>query len=182
MTTPVVLPENRWSGVYAPEPMRRLVDGFALAAAQRLAYPFFDLDNQPVNLLPFLAWQFDADAFDLEGQPANQRLAIRNARLLNGYVGTEEAFTVFLGTNLAVGEIEYNQGLTPLRDVSVDLYITPPPGRVGDARFLAYVVRVARRLFHYTLGVNAVHILSRWTANIYVVMAARPVITGVFRG
>ena len=94
MTAPI-LPENRWQGIWSPEPMERLVDGFAKAAATSGATsPLNDYAHVARALLPFLAWQNRAIAFNPDGIESLQRSALAESRELNRLVGTEQALDI----------------------------------------------------------------------------------------
>ena len=103
MTQSHRLPEERWNGIRTYPPMEIGVDKWTDIMAMRLAHPLNDYDNVDPSLLPLLAWQNGAVAFDPGGTEEQQRLALKNARRLSLAQGSDLAFDILCESNGVVG-------------------------------------------------------------------------------
>ena len=94
-------PEARWNGIWAPVPMQVVVDGASQMLNRYHAY--LDYDRCHPSVLPVLAWQEDAIAFDPDAPVPRQRVALKQARRLHTLIGTEAAFHILMEINATVG-------------------------------------------------------------------------------
>ena len=164
MTTPV-LPENRWIGVWSPESMRRVVDGYGRVVAQSGdTAALNDYANIDVSILPFLAYQEHAYGYFIGGTESQRREALKMAREMNRLVGTETALQLLLDQNFTVGSITYLdqtlEGTPYLRRKFVDIDIVQPPGEPIDPDLAEYLSQAVRETLPYTLELRRVNITS----------------------
>lgn len=110
----MALPKNRWRGIWWPratnaeEPfMALMIDALEPTLRDALAYPTNDYENQPVSILPLLAYQGDAFAFDPNGSEIQQRNVLAGYKLLHTLVGTEAAFDQLMAQNNTRGFLRY---------------------------------------------------------------------------
>lgn len=104
MTQPK-LPIERWNGYDVRESGQLIVDKWTPIMHSRLTYPLNDFENQHSSMLPVLAWQNGAIAFDPGGTQRQQRLALANAKHLNLLQGTFESFDILCRSNDVLGFI-----------------------------------------------------------------------------
>lgn len=104
MTT---LPPERWNGIWSPDPMRLLVDAWSGLLAQMTANRTNDFVGIDASLLPLLAWQNAASAYDPTGTEEARREALVRARQIHALSGTEEAYNLLLLVNQTVGRLDY---------------------------------------------------------------------------
>ena len=164
MTTPA-LPENRWIGVWSPESMRRVVDGYGRVVAQSGdTAALNDYANIDVSILPFLAYQEHAYGYFIGGTESQRREALKMAREMNRLVGTEAALQNLMDQNFTVGSITYLEqtleGTPYLRHKFVDIDIMQPPGELIDADLAEYLGQAVRETLPYTLELRRVNITS----------------------
>ena len=169
----------RWFGVYAPTPMRVLVDTVGEILAEYQIADWDDYDNLPEALLPIVAYANDAIAFDSSGTVEQKRAALRRNDELQAAIGTEDGFQILMSINQSEGTIRYQpavmvDGQGPfLRDIELDIAL--PPGRVGDTGLAQYLVRASRRTLPYTLNIQRINILSSYRATFYMGVHVAPV-------
>ena len=164
MTTPA-LPETRWIGVWSPESMRRVVDGYGRVVAQSGdTAALNDYANIDVSILPFLAYQERAYGYFIGGTESQRREALKMAREMNRLVGTEAALQLLLDQNFTVGLIRYldqtTEGTPYLRHKLVDIDIVQPPGEPIDLDLAEYLSQAVRETLPYTLELRRVNITS----------------------
>ena len=164
MTTPV-LPENRWIGLWSPESMRRVVDGYGRVVAQSGdTAALNDYDDIDVSILPFLAYQEHAYGYFIGGTESQRREALKMAREMNRLVGTEAALQLLMDQNFTVGAINYldqtMEGTPYLRHKFVDIDIVQPPGEPIDPDLAEYLSQAVRETLPYTLELRRVNITS----------------------
>lgn len=159
---------ERWSGIFAPAWLRALADAVAVEVARNVAAAHYVYAEADASLLPFYAYDLSSlNWTDILGEE-QQRRSLEVTRQINRLAGTPESWFVFCRSLDATGSIQYTEGGSPARAVSVDLFISPPLGFDAGAAFLSHVGRVARgTLVPYTLTLNAVHLLQRYTAGLY---------------
>ena len=168
----------RWFGVYAPTPMRVLVDTVGEILSEYQIADWDDYDNLPENLLPIVAYANDAIAFDPSGTVEQKRAALRRNDELQAAIGTEDGFQILMSINQSEGTIRYQPAVTVdgqgpfLRDIELDIAL--PPGRVGDTGLAQYLVRASRRTLPYTLNIQRINILSSYRATFYMGVYAAP--------
>ena len=164
MTTPA-LPENRWIGLWSPESMRRVVDGYGRVVAQSGdTAALNDYDDIDASILPFLAYQEHAYGFFIGGTESQRREALKLAREMNRLVGTEASLQLLLDQNFTVGLIRYLdetlEGTPYLRHKRVDIDIVQPPGEPIDPDLAEYLSQAVRETLPYTLELRRVNITS----------------------
>ena len=99
------LPIERWNGYDVELSGQVIVDKWTPIMNSRLTYPLNDYQRQHKSLLPVLAWQNGAIAFDPGGTETQQRLALANAKRLNLLQGSFEAFDILCASNNVLGFI-----------------------------------------------------------------------------
>ena len=164
MTTPA-LPENRWIGLWSPEAMRRMVDGYGrVVAASGDTAALNDYDDIDISILPFLAYQEHAYGYFIGGTESQRREALKMAREMNRLVGTERALALLMDQNFTVGSIRYldqtTEGTPDLRHKFVDIDIVQPPGEPIGADLAEYLSQAVRETLPYTLELRRVNITS----------------------
>ena len=164
MTTPA-LPESRWIGLWSPESMRRVVDGYGRVVAQSGdTAALNDYDDIDISILPFLAYQEHAYGYFIGGTESQRREALKLAREMNRLVGTEAALRLLLDQNFTVGLIRYLdqtlEGTPYLRHKFVDIDIVQPPGEPIDPDLAEYLSQAVRETLPYTLELRRVNITS----------------------
>lgn len=162
MTTPV-LPEDRWIGIWAPESMRRVADGYGVIVARSGdTAALNDYGAIDASILPFLAWQEHAFGYFIEGTESQRREALRQARELNRLVGTEGAMDLLMDLNFTMGQIRFldqtTEGTPYLRHKFVDVDIIQPPGVSIDPALAEYLSQAVRDALLYTLELRRVNI------------------------
>ena len=174
MTAPV-LPEGRWQGLWSPPPLERLVDGYAVAAAiSGATSPLTDYAHVARAVLPFLAWQNRAFAYNPSSIASLQRSALAGARELNCLVGTERALDLLaeaLFTKITLRYLaETYEGTPYLRHKNVDVDIEHPPGEPLTAYLQEFMRHAITLALPYTLELRRMNIISviTWTEKEYV--------------
>ena len=162
-----LLPDGRYGGIYAPPAYRALVDAMAeVVAGLHPPTELTDYANLPEQLLPFVAWQLGAVAFDVGGTEYARRQALHRANELNAAIGTAQAFHILLAINGSTGFLEYAYDAD--HDVSVTGHMTPPFGRTADIAFLRYMTDRAALLFPFWMAVTAIVLLHRSEGAVHV--------------
>ena len=85
--------------------MRVLGDSITEVLGDRVARPTNDYAQVDESLLPFLAWQTQALAFDPDGTVPQQREALVQARRLHTLIGTQEAFDLLMDVFQTTGDL-----------------------------------------------------------------------------
>lgn len=107
------LPADRWQGIWFPrvgdnQPfMQAMIDGLEPTLRGYTAYPTNDFENIDATLLPILAWQNGAVAYDPEAAESAQRNVLADARRVATLVGTDEVFSILMENNQTVGTLYY---------------------------------------------------------------------------
>ena len=193
-TTPY---EDRWVGLWSPEVMQRIVDGFGIVLTQSgQTSKLNDYDNIHRSILPFLAYQEHAIAFYTGGNSEDiKRNSLKRSRELNRLIGTEEALAILGEINNTTIEIEYldwtyddnsnvpenlhytnvsNNDKTAaphneyLKRQNVDINIIQPPGEVLDQNLVTHFRTVVERCLPYTLKLRRVNIAAVSTFDLLV--------------
>ena len=164
MSVPV-LPEDRWQGIWSPEPMRRLADGYGVVAARSgETPPLNDYDAIDVSILPFLAWQNHAVAYYVNGSETSRREALRLVRELNRLQGTEGGIDVLISIHNTRGRVVFlaqtYEGTPYLRRKNVDVVIEEPPGETVGADLLGFLFQTMAKMLPYTLQLRRVLVTS----------------------
>ena len=162
MTTPT-LPEDRWIGIWSPEAMRRLADGYGVVVARSGdTAALNDYAEIDVSILPFLAYQEHAYAYFIGGTESQRREALKQARELNRLVGTEGALQLLMDINFTRGSIRYldetTEGTPYLRRKNVDVDILQPPGEPITPDLANHLRRAVEQTIPYTLQLRRVNI------------------------
>ena len=103
----MTLPAERWNGIWSPTPMRLLVDAMSQLLIQMTAARPNQWASIDASLLPLLAWQHAANAYDPTGTEPARREAIARAREVHVLGGTELAYDLLLLINQTVGRLDY---------------------------------------------------------------------------
>lgn len=113
VTGNTTLPSERWNGLGPEDPdvsvvVREVfVDAWSQVFDQIALAPINDYARVHVSLLPVLAWQRDALAFDPAGTEEQQRQAVADAAGIHLLHGTEQAATLVFRANLTEGTVYY---------------------------------------------------------------------------
>ena len=164
MTTPT-LPAERWIGLWSPEPMRRLVDGFATAVAlSGDTAKITDYDAIAASILPFLAWQNHAVAYNPGGSESQRREALRCGRELNRLTGTEGAVNLLGEINFSDMMLRYlpetDEGTAYPRHKNVDVDVIQPPGEAVGPELQEYLRRAIDAALPFTLQLRRVNLIG----------------------
>lgn len=108
----VMLPPARWQHFYSsPEfqVIRVMVDTMARTAGQLdiLAAAKTDYANVHASILPLLAWEQNALAYDPDGPESQRRRALGQNRRLHSLIGTEASVDLFFELNGTQGDLRY---------------------------------------------------------------------------
>ena len=153
------LDPNRWDWSWQENtPRRILTDALADTMAGRQSRRLNDYQHVDPSILPFLAYQLNAIAFDTGGTDQSQRRALEQAASILASLGSEGAYYALLEINRCAGYHLYRPAGKP--KTGVELFITPPVDRGADMEFISYISDRSRRVWPHTLAVIAVHILT----------------------
>ena len=174
-----ILPEHRWNNVYSSKAMEVLVDGVQQVFSYNWPSKLNEYYEIHGDLLPFLAWQLDALVYDVGGTETAKRNAINFAREINDLIGSEETYRTVLKVVNSSGFLRYTDTTDPdptdPREISVELFITPPRDRIADQVFIEFLVNAVRKVFPYTIEVTAVHIVQPLRMYNYSAMVLRKI-------
>ena len=132
----------------------------------------YDIDNIDASYLPFIAFELGAFAYTtILGERVSRQL-IKISPYLNKYKGFKSAMTVFSRAALFTFNERFNR--SGGKNISLELYISPPTAYIVSAGYISWVVRVSKLLLPVSIELNAVHISSRLEETIYYTGAVSP--------
>ena len=143
-----------------------MVDGVGVVLAPLVPPALNDYDNVHESLLPYLAWQRNALAYDVNGTDRAKREAIKRAGELNALVGYDAAFDLLLEISGSSGYLVYAEGASPDYVLTMSVYITPPLDRLGDAVFVSHLTHAVRKIKGFWVLLGSVHILTEERSNV----------------
>ena len=131
-----------------------------------LPYFFPDVDNIPVELLPYIAYLYGIDG-NIEFLPEEVRRAIiKNSWYFYDNLGTQAA----LDKAEEVLEINITHTISDIANGlrGIAITISPPIYAIADPNWAQYIRDFVARLLPYTLRLTSIIVLTVFEADIYI--------------
>lgn len=155
-------------------PLERALDSSVIQPVMDERFPYvYDIDNVPAQFLPFIAEIYDADIWDPADDEQVQRNVLKVAYEIHELRGTWESLNRFA----AAAGFDYNytftQGTAPVRNVSIDIVVTPSVFSTPNAAWLRRLRRVISNLLPMDITLGSLTALTPAESNIYVVIGTQ---------
>ena len=131
-----------------------------------LPYFFPDIDNMPVEMLPYIAYLYGIDG-NIEFLPELvQRAIIKNSWYFYNTLGTQAA----LDKAEEILEIDITHTIADISDGKrgIAIEISPPSYAVSDSNWAQYVRDFVSSLLPYTLRLTSIIVRTLLVADIYI--------------